>query len=180
MKETNLFNCATGELSQDAAICWLLSFAKNPGTNSQLENCAWDFIHKIPELTNANQTTNIEHQVSVKIPNERNKGVIDVLLTVDNYKVIIEDKIYSAADDSKIDKYIAALKALGEKNIIGVFYKPVAQWRFSEKYFTFTREVLFSIFNPYKGKINSDIFTDYLEYLEYFESEENVFELLTT
>ena len=39
-------------------------------------------------VKNANQITNIEHQVAVKIPNERNKGVIDVLLTVDNYKVI--------------------------------------------------------------------------------------------
>lgn len=40
MKETNLFNWATSELSQDAAICWLLSFAKNPGINPQLEACA--------------------------------------------------------------------------------------------------------------------------------------------
>lgn len=96
-------------------------------------------------MTNAKQITKIERQVAVKIPNERNKGIIDVLLTVDDYKVIIEDKIYSAADDSQIDKYIDALKTRGEKNIIGVFYKPVSQCYFSSKFFTFTRDILFSI-----------------------------------
>ena len=178
MKETNLFHWATSELSQDGFICWLLSFAKNPGINPQLEACAWDFIHRIPSLENAKRLVSIERQVAVKIPGERQKGIIDVLLTVDGCKVVIEDKIDLPADGAQTDKYFAALKAAGEKNVIGVFYKPISQWRFSTKYFTFTRDVLFSIFNPYKAKINSDIFADYLEYLEYFESEENVYKTL--
>lgn len=178
MKETNLFHWATSELSQDAFICWLLSFAKNNGVNPQLEACAWDFIHSIPNLQNAKQIINIERQVAVKIPGERRKGIIDILLTVNDCKIIIEDKIYSPADDAQMNKYVAALKAVGEKNIIGVFYKPVSQCRFSQKYFTFTRKVLFSIFNPYKTKIDSDIFKNYLEYLEYFESEENAYKTL--
>ena len=178
MRENNLFNRATSELSQDAFICRLMSFAKNPGINPQLEACAWDFIHRIPSLENAKRLVSIERQVAVKIPGERQKGIIDVLLTVDGCKVVIEDKINLPADDAQMDKYIAALKVAGEKNVIGVFYKPISQWRFSTKYFTFTRDVLFSIFNPYKAKINSDIFADYLEYLEYFESEENVYKTL--
>ena len=175
MKETNLFHWATSELSQDAFICWLLSFSKNNGINPQLEACAWNFIHSIPNLQNAKKLVNIERQVAVKIPDERRKGIIDVLLTVDDCKIIIEDKIYSPADDSQMDKYVAALKAVGAKNIIGVFYKPVSQCHFSQKYFTFTRNVLFSIFNPYKTKIDSDIFKNYLEYLEYFDNEENAY-----
>ena len=178
MRETNLFNWATSELSQDGFICWLMSFAKNPGINPQLEACAWDFIHRIPSLENAKRLVSIERQVAVKIPDERQKGIIDVLLTVDDCKVVIEDKIFSPADDAQMDKYIEALKAVGEKKVVGVFYKPVLQWRFSKKYFTFKRDVLFSIFNPYKAKINSDIFADYLEYLEYFESEENAYKTL--
>ena len=166
MKETNLFNWATGELSQDAAICWLLSFAKNSGVNTQLEKCAWDFIHKIQNLENATRLVKIERQFAVKIPNQRNKGIIDVLLTVDDYKVIIEDKIYSPADDLQMDKYVSALEALGEKNVIGVFYKPVSQCFFSENYFTFTRDILFPIFDPYKGKINSDIFLSIWTFLK--------------
>lgn len=179
MRENNLFNWATKELSQDAFICWLMSFAKNPGINPQLEACAWDFIHRIPGLENAKRLVSIERQVAVKIPGG-GKGAIDVLLTVDDckVKVVIEDKIDLPADDAQMDKYVAALKAAGEKNIIGVFYKPISQWRFSEKYFTFKRDVLFSIFNPYKAKINSDIFADYLEYLEYFESEETAYKTL--
>ena len=175
MEETNLFNWATSELSQDGFICWLMSFAKNPSINPQLEACAWDFIHRIPSLENAKRLVSIERQVAVKIPGERQKGIIDVLLTVDGCKVVIEDKIFSPADDAQMEKYIEALKASGEKKVIGVFYKPVSQWRFSLEFFTFTRDILFSIFNPYKAKINSDIFADYLEYLEYFESEENAY-----
>ena len=80
MRENNLFNWATSELSQDGFICWLMSFAKNPGINPQLEACAWDFIHRIPGLENAKRLISIERQVAVKIPGERKKGIIDVLL----------------------------------------------------------------------------------------------------
>lgn len=177
MRENNLFNWATSELSQDGFICWLMSFAKNSGINPQLEACAWDFIHRIPGLENAKRLVSIERQVAVIIPDGQ-KGLIDVLLTVDDCKVVIEDKINLPADDAQMDKYIAALKAAGEKNVIGVFYKPISQWRFSDKYFTFTRDVLFSIFEPYKDKIHSDIFADYFEYLEHFESEETAYKTL--
>ena len=178
MKETNLFNWATGELSQDAFICWLLSFAKNHGINPQLEACAWDFIHRIPNLENAKRLVSIERQVAVEIPGKGNTGKIDVLLTVDAGEIIIEDKIFSPADDAQLTDYVSARKALGAKNVIGVFYRPVSQCKFSEDFFTFKRDVLFSIFNPYKAKINSDIFVDYLEYLEYFETEENAYKTL--
>ena len=177
MRENNLFKWATSELSQDGFICWLMSFAKNPSINPQLEACAWDFIHRIPGLENAKQLVSIERQVAV-ITLDGQKGLIDVLLTVDDCKVVIEDKINLPADDAQMDKYIAALKAAGEKNVIGVFYKPISQWRFSDTYFTFTRDVLFSIFEPYKDKIHSDIFADYFEYLKHFESEETAYKTL--
>lgn len=177
MRENNLFKWATSELSQDGFICWLMSFAKNSGINLQLEACAWDFIHRIPGLENAKRLVSIERQVAVITPDGQ-KGLIDVLLTVDDCKVVIEDKINLPADDAQMDKYIAALKSTGAKKVIGVFYKPISQCRFSDKYFTFTRDVLFSIFNPYKDKIHSDIFADYLEYLEHFESEETAYKTL--
>lgn len=174
MKETNLFNWATSELSQDAFICWLLSFAKNQRDNPQLSACAWDFIRRIPNLKNAKQLVRIDRQVVVEFPERRN-GRIDVLLTVDDYTVIIEDKIFSPADDEQLENYI---EALGAKKSIGVFYKPVSQCRFSKKFFTFTRDELFPIFKPYKDKIDNDIFTDYLEYLQHFDDEENAYKSL--
>lgn len=177
MKDTNLFNWATGELSQDGFICWLLSFAKNPGSDPQLEACAWDFLHQIPVLATAKKITNIERQVAVKVQGKKTSDRIDVLLTVDDYKIIIEDKIFSSADDSQIDRYVAALKGQGEKNVEGVFYKPVSQGNIP-KHFIFNRGLLFSIFNPYRNKINNDIFSDYLEYLDYFEDEENAYKNL--
>lgn len=55
---------------------------------------------------------------------------IDILLTIDNYKVIIEDKIGSAATDSQIQAKKNALIAedVPANQIICVFYKIVPQW----------------------------------------------------
>ena len=52
----NLFRYATSELSQDAFICWLLSYAiKDCNKDEALTNCAKDFIRFfIPELENEN------------------------------------------------------------------------------------------------------------------------------
>ena len=48
----NLFRYATSELSQDAFICWLLSYAiKDCQKDKVLSDCAKEFLHSfIPEL----------------------------------------------------------------------------------------------------------------------------------
>jgi len=137
LKETNLFRYATSELSQDAFICWLLSHAKigNQNQNLELTKCAIDVLRSIPQLSNVNDITEIQWQYSVG--NVR----IDILLTVDDYKVIIEDKIFSEATDSQIQAQKNALISEGVS----------------------------------EDKINSDIFTDYVDYLENFNQEENLY-----
>ena len=125
MKETNLFRYATSELSQDAFICWLLSHAKieNQNKNTEITQCAVDFLHAIPQLSKVKDIAEIQRQYSVG--NVR----IDILLTIDNYKVIIEDKIFSEATDSQIQAQKNALVAEGiaASQIICVFYKTVEQ-----------------------------------------------------
>lgn len=177
MKETNLFRYATSELSQDAFICWLLSHAKvgNQNKNPEITQCAVDFLHAIPQLSNVKNIAEIQRQYSVG--NVR----IDILLTIDNYKVIIEDKIFSEATDSQIQAQKNALIAEGieASQIICVFYKTVEQWykpKAADK--IFSRSELLAIFNKYKDKINSDIFTDYVDYLENFNQEENLYNTL--
>lgn len=176
MKDTNLFNYATSELSQDAFVCWLLSHAKNGNQNKNPEvtKCALDFIHAIPQLNNAKNISDVQRQYSV------GKVRIDVLLTIDDCKVIIEDKIDNAATDSQIQSQKEALaEKFPSSQIICVFYKTVEQCykpKVADK--IFYGADLLSIFRKYNGRINSDIFTDYVEYLENFECEKNLYKTL--
>lgn len=178
MNDTNLFDYATSELSQDAFICWLLSHAKaaNQNKNPALTNCALDFIQQIPSLSAASNISGIRRQVSVG--NVR----IDILLEIDGYNVIIEDKIGSAATNSQIQAQKNALiaeKNISANKIICVFYKTVSQCyqpKAADK--IFSRTELLAIFNRYKATINSDIFTDYVDYLENFDREENLYKTL--
>ena len=125
MKETNLFSYATSELSQDAFICWLMSHAKiaNQNKNPEITKCALDFLHAIPKLNNAKNISEIQRQYSV------GKVRIDVLLIVDDYKVIIEDKISAVATDLQIQEQKNALidEGVQSDKIICVFYKTAEQ-----------------------------------------------------
>lgn len=47
--DNNLFNYATSELSQDAFICWLLSFAKQESKDEKLKEVAQALIRKFIE-----------------------------------------------------------------------------------------------------------------------------------
>ena len=104
MNGTNLFSWATSELSQDAFICWLMSFAlkENHGKNPALESCALDLIHKIPGLETASEVSYIEKQ----------SYYIDVLLTVGDYYVIIEDKTFTSTRSGQISSYKQTLMNL--------------------------------------------------------------------
>ena len=177
MNDTNLFGYATSELSQDAFICWLLSHAKtnNQNKNPAITQCALDVIHEIPQLSKATDISDIWRQFSTG--NVR----IDILLKIDNYKVIIEDKIGSAATDSQIQSQKNALIASGvpANQIICVFYKTIPQcYRPKTADKIFNRADLLKIFNKYKTIIHSDIFIDYVEYLENFDHEENLYKTL--
>ena len=75
-----------------------MSHAKiaNQNKNSVITQCALEVLHSIPQLSNAKNISDIQLQYAVG--NVR----IDVLLTVDDYKVIIEDTISAKATDLQI------------------------------------------------------------------------------
>lgn len=164
MDSTNLFRWATKELSQDAFICWLMSFAlrENHGKNPELESCALDFLRKIPGLDNTTEISCIERQ----------SYNIDVLLTVGDYYVIIEDKIYNDTYEGQIPGYKNKLVNAGidPEKIICVLYKIYDQPR-PEQYvdYEFNREKLLQIMRPYRSRSNNDLFNYYVDYLEDIE-----------
>lgn len=79
MIKNNLFNYATSELSQDAFICYLASFAfKDANKDFVLNECARKLFHLfVPEIDAEDVVLEqIERQFKLE-----KKGRIDVLLT---------------------------------------------------------------------------------------------------
>lgn len=169
--KNNLFNYATSELSQDAFICWLCSFAyENTDTDPILKECAQDLISLfVPECSSKDVIiTNIERQVEHT----------DVLLTVkcknEKYKIIVEDKMYTNEHDNQLKKYLDTIKEIySDYHVRGVYYKTGFQSDLSvvkEAGYNFiSRKQMLDFMHPYTEKIKNQIFLDYYEYWNDFQ-----------
>ena len=105
--KNNLFEYATSELSQDAFICWLASYAhENAEKDEALNECARKMLEMfVEDFKGKNfKLLNVERQVDN----------IDVLLTVDCegviYKIIVEDKTYTSEHNNQLERYKDNLK----------------------------------------------------------------------
>ena len=94
--ENNIFKYATSELSQDAVICWILSFYNDK--NSKLYNLAEELLSSFVELETEDNKIEIKQQFYKT----------DILIHFPNTKkvVIIEDKTYTSEHDEQIAKYV--------------------------------------------------------------------------
>lgn len=97
--KNNLFEYATSELSQDAFICWLASYAHDEAEKDEaLNECARKMLEMfVEEFEGKNfKLLNVERQVDN----------VDILLTVDCegiiYKIIVEDKTYTSEHDNQL------------------------------------------------------------------------------
>lgn len=172
--KNNLFTYATSELSQDAFICWLMSFAmKDARIDNALRHCAVAFIKEfIPTLTNMKDDDIVVTSI------ERQHGKIDVLLKInDQYSVIIEDKINTRVHDNQLQKYKDFLVSEGTspKSIYGIYYKTGFESDTSSvkaaDYAFFDRKRILSILNANRNGINNNIFIDYLDFYTEFEAD---------
>ena len=110
--ENNLFRYATKELSQDAFICWLCSYALEHADNSdeELVKCGRKLVSEF--LTKGNiQVDNINNDTLKSVDKQFEQ--IDILLTVqydgELYKIIIEVKVNSSEHDDQLNRYKAKL-----------------------------------------------------------------------
>lgn len=181
LRATNLFRYATSELSQDAFICWLLSHLTEEGWNAdpQIRECAMAFMNRI--LWDSKQQTYCSDWRVQKI--ERQYHNIDILVYLNEYRIIVEDKVAANTRNHQIADYRQALlgsePGLSQDNIITVYYKIIDQPR-PEKDVDceFTRGDLLSIFRRCQKFIQNPIFCDYLEYLEWIEDRTNSWRVL--
>lgn len=171
--KNNLFNYATSELSQDAFICYLMSFALEDARDDPvLRRCAISFLAEmVPELVGKN---------AVLTGVERQKQHIDVLLTAAcegrTYKIVVEDKTYTSQHGNQLKDYLDCLRDTYPEDIpCGVYYKTGFQSDLSAVteagYRIITRSRMLELLAPCAARTGNQIILDYFEYWNAFEQE---------
>lgn len=104
----NLFDFATTELSQDAFLCWLLSWAdyKYATVDTSLHRTAIDFLKSIGKKCNVDI---LDKALALEIDIHKQYQGIDVLALVlvgeRKYALVIEDKIGSTEHSNQLSRY---------------------------------------------------------------------------
>ena len=130
-KKPNLFAFATSELSQDAAIAWLLSWA-NPALatfDSDLCMCSRRLLSRMFSLHDMILPEPIEKLVIYTQTNH-----IDILCIInDVFAVIIEDKTATEEHGNQLSTYIEEVmnRKFKRENILPIYFKTHEQDDFS-------------------------------------------------
>lgn len=185
MTKPNLFNFATSELSQDAFICWILDHAnpKHTDIDPQLHNVAISIINRFLELSN-------EPHLTLPIDSESFKVIrqfqnIDVLLIVNQYVFIIEDKTLTNVHSDQLNRYVKKIEEHAkykDHKIIGIFFKPFDQSNYDritkDNFYPFLRSDLLMIFNQYPD-IQNNIYKDFFQYIMNIESDVEAYKIIS-
>lgn len=171
-KNNNIFTYATGELSQDAFLCWLFSYAMKDSDNEPvLKECATDFLKQfIPDLK-------YQKNVWLSEPPKKQYKSIDVLLTVnDKYKVIIEDKTFTSEHNDQLKRYCKTIaEDFNEYIPVGIYFKIGFQSDLSNvrenNYLPFGRIQILSTLEKYITQTNNIIFLSYYENIKTLDEE---------
>lgn len=100
MNRPNLFNWATSELSQDAFICWLLSWSNHPD-NEHL----YQISNQLIETLTGGELKSIKN---VKILKQRYN--IDIVCIInEEYAILIEDKTNTKNHSNQLENYLKRL-----------------------------------------------------------------------
>lgn len=168
----NLFEFATSELSQDAFLCWLLSWSQDiyQSVERELHEVAVDYISLIFA----------EHQIKApvikKIHIIKQFKSLDVLAIVnDRYAILIEDKTYTKHHSNQLIRYRDSVKQTYPNLIqLPIYYKIADQSHYdlvySAGYKVINRKMMLKVLNKdYNKKIKNNIFQDYLNHLQKIE-----------
>lgn len=175
----NLFYFATSELSQDAVLCWLMSWAdiKHKTNFPQLHAVGKEFLNLIYHRA---QIQAPENFLNIEI--RKQDGGIDILCIVDReMAILIEDKVGTKQHSNQLVRYKEYLfKELGftANKVIPVYIQTGDQSDYGEAakhgYFVIQRMDLLKILEGEMGtvaKTQSDILRDYSNYLRQIEDD---------
>lgn len=174
MNRPNLFEFATSELSQDAFICWLASWA-DPALKDQdetLHSTATAFLDRLLEVGKGPKV--LEYR-SIQVRRQWNN--LDVLLVVNNdTAIIIEDKTDTKDHSGQLDRYRKAVASeFPAGRIAAVYLKTGDQGSYlsvdQAGYGLFLRRDFLDILNRgEQAGVKNDIFSDFLRHLRGVEA----------
>ena len=178
LEEPNLFEFATSELSQDAFLCWLMTWSQQEyrSLDRALHEAAVDFISVI---FNAH-TIPVPTILSIDIT--RQFKSLDILAVVnDKYAILIEDKTYTKDHSNQLIRYREAVKEAYPHLIqLPVYYKIADQshYRSPERagYIPFKRKMMLEVLERgIKNGVQNTIFVDYHRHLQQLEKQVSSF-----
>ncbi|MUK87681.1 hypothetical protein GMD78_04605 [Ornithinibacillus sp. L9] len=173
LEPPNLFTYATSELSQDAFLCWLMSWSEEAysALDHQLHEVAIDFISEIFRLHDLS-TPPIE---SIEI--ERQFNGLDILAVINNkYAILIEDKTFTKNHSNQLERYKKNVRAVYPKlKQLPIYFKIADQsnYRSVEEagYIPFQRELMMRILKRgIDSGVKNAIFLDYYRHVERLEN----------
>ena len=181
MTTPNLFKFATSELSQDAFICWLLSWAdQDYQTGSDKHKALNRLATSMLALFFKKAGNSLPSRID-KIVVKRQVSNIDAFCIInDTYCVLIEDKVGSVQHSDQLVRYKQFMlnghaQTFTEDKIIPIYLQTHDQSNYKavlkDGFYPVTRRDLLDIFNSEQDAAlqESDIYIDYLNYLQSIE-----------
>lgn len=178
MSAPNLFQFATSELSQDAFICWLLSWAQAEmgEHNEPLHETGRDLIRSLLKL----HERSTEDPPTVEEVHRQYKRADVVAVLEDGTALLIEDKVGASVHSNQLERYLSALEE-DFSEVLPIFFKTGDQSDYEharEKgYEPFLRKDFLSVLRQgAEREVESDIFHDYRKHLESIQEKVESFE----
>ena len=172
----NLFSFATSELSQDAFIAWLASWADKKYCKHapELNMLARKFLESLGAD---------EEVETVTIILQHKK--IDLLIDINEKTLIlIEDKTWSSHHGNQLNAYRKAIQddeVYSQRDLKCIYFKTADQANFDyvqeQNYQPYTREQFLEVLNSGKH-IQNDILIDYVAYLQSWDDKVQAYENL--
>ncbi len=174
VKQPNLFEFATSELSQDAFICWLLKWSEPHHQDTALHKISLEFLKNIFDKHDIQFPADI-HSIEV----HRQVDQIDVLAIVNQtHAILIEDKTFTKEHHNQLTRYLNAAEEKGDYLVLPIYYKTGNQSDLTKLlnagYQTLERNEILTLLE--KGEeygVESDIFRDYFHYVKGLETKYN-------
>ena len=179
MSRPNLFEFATSELSQDAVLCWLASWAgpEAAGSDPRLAALGRQFLAALFKK-HARKLPEVISDLNVR----RQHKNIDILITINSqYAVCIEDKVGTIEHSDQLTRYIEALTSDGfsEDNTLPVYVQTYEQGTYAgvkkAGYSVLSRADLLEILRPYADENGNAIVNDFYRHLDEVDREVKAF-----
>lgn len=171
----NIYKFLNKELSNDGWICWLVNFINT--NEEEYKTVARDFIKLLADKIGNRKFKKYIEENEYKVEIRHQFRNIDVLLKIDNFCIIIEDKINTTEHDDQINKYkyyllnggIKELGIEGKFDIFTCYYKIYDEYRIKDKDVNaiITRKDMITLLR--NAKKNNPFMKDYLDYLKEIE-----------